>query len=131
MKALTLMLTSPILLALLASTLSVSMAAAGPYETRSSRGEIAFDLTPREPTDGRFTIEIRANTHSGDLTDLDLTKIVALEVGDKTYRPVSATTLSGHHSEGSVTFEIAHLPDRFAVTMTGVRKMGQLRFEWP
>ena len=131
MRSFSVVLTYAMLLASLAGNPSVSTAASGPYETRSSRGEISFDLTPREPADGRFTIDIRANTHSGDLADLDLRHIVALEAGGQIYRPASATKLGGHHAAGSVTFEIARVPDRFAVTIGGVRSMGALRFEWP
>ena len=131
MRSFTVILTFAMLLVLLACGSTVSTAASGPYKTRSNRGEIAFDLTPREPANGRFTIDIRATTHSGDLADLDLSRIVALEAAGKTYRPASATKLSGHHASGSVTFDIASVPDRFTVKMTGVRNMGELRFEWP
>lgn len=130
MRSSTVVLTSAILLASLACSPTVGTAASGPYETRSSRGEISFDLTPRAPADGRFTVDIRANTHSGDLADLDLRQLVALEAAGQIYRPASATKLSGHHAAGSVTFEIARVPDRFTVTISGVRNMGELRFEW-
>lgn len=117
---------------LAAAGITSSVAAAGPYETRTSTGEVAFEVTPRnEPLDGRFTIDIRAKTETGSLADLDLASIVSLEAGETTLRPVFATKLSGRHSAGWVTFEIKEIPDQFAVTMTGVRKMAPLRFEWP
>lgn len=131
MRSLAIVLTVVILVGAVACSSSVSTAAAGPYATRSSQGDIAFDLTPREPTEGRFIIDIRVNTHSGDLADLDLRKVAALEAAGSTYRPIEATSLSGHHSAGSITFEIQHVPEHFAVTLTGVRAMGDLRFEWP
>lgn len=131
MRPLAIVLTVVMLVGAVACNSSVSTAAAGPYETKSTQGVIAFDLTPREPAEGRFTVDIRANTHSGDLADLDLRKVAALEAAGRTYRPVEATSLSGHHSAGSITFEIQHVPEHFAVTLTGVRNMGTLRFEWP
>ena len=101
------------------------------YATRSNEGEVAFALTPRTATDGSLTIDIQANTHSGDLAEVDLRKVVTLQADGITYRPASATSLSGHHAAGSATFALARVPARFTVTMTGVRGMDTLRFEWP
>jgi len=110
---------------------SAGTAAAGPFETRRSTGDVSFEVTPRAPADGRFIFDVRADTHSGDLAELDLRRIVTLEAGGKTLRPTSATSLNGHHASGSVTFEMAAAPDRFTLKMTGVREMDPIEFTWP
>lgn len=101
------------------------------YATRSNEGEISFQLTPQAPANGRLTVSVRADTHSGDLAEVDLRRVMQLHAAGKAYRPVSASTLGGHHSAGSVVFEIERLPSSFSITITGVRDMGELRFEWP
>ena len=129
MRRLSWCLLSAILIAALGATTRVG--ASGPYEPRRSEGPVAFELTPREPAEGRFTVDIRADTHDEDLADLDLSEIVLLEAAAATYRPVAVQRLGGHHASGWVTFEIGELPEHFAVTMTGVPDVGDLRFEWP
>lgn len=75
------------------------------YRTKSSRGDISFDLTPRVTDDGQLVVDLGANTHSGDLADLDLEALVSLVVDGESRRPVAATALGGHHSTGTVTFD--------------------------
>jgi len=72
------------------------------YATRSSSGSVAFELTPRGVQNGRFVIDLRANTHSGDLSEIDLKRGVVLRAGDKELRPAVASELSGHHAGGSI-----------------------------
>lgn len=101
------------------------------FETKSSQGEVSLELTPRVTDDGGLLIDLTANTHSGDLADLDLATLVSLSVGDQTYRPVAVTGLEGHHSEGSITFEAAPIPESFAIVIGPVRGMPEQRFVWP
>ena len=101
------------------------------YQTRSNEGDISFHLTPRPWASGRLILDVRADTHSGDLADVKLRDVVTLQVGNQVYSPVEATPLAGHHAEGSITFDVAQTPNRFTVTIKGVRSMGELRFEWP
>ena len=101
------------------------------YQTRSSEGDISFRLTPRVSTPGRLMIDVGADTHSGDLAEVNLQAVVALHVGGQAYRPVEVSSFVGHHAEGSVTFDVPDTPDRFAITIAGVRNMKELRFEWP
>lgn len=101
------------------------------YETKSNEGEVSFELTPRATADGRLVVDLRANTHSGDLSELDLTALFSLLVGDETYRPVAVRGMQGHHSEGSVSFEIESTPESFTIAIAPVRGMKQQRFVWP
>ena len=91
------------------------------YQTRGSQGDISFRLTPRRATPGRLTIAIGADTHSGDLAEVHLRDAMALQANGQTYHPIEASSLAGHHAEGSVTFELPNMPDRFAMTITSVR----------
>ena len=126
---------SLLLLPVMAITLSCSSKSTGStlegYATRSSEGEVSFQLTPQAVVDGKFTVNLRADTHSGDLADLDLREAVTLHAAGKTYKPVSASALSGHHSTGSVAFDIERIPDSFFIVIAGVRDMKELKFEWP
>lgn len=116
-------------------TLSCSSKGAGStpegYATRSSEGEVSFQLTPQTVVNGKFTVNLRVDTHSGDLADLDLREAMTLHAADKTYKPVSGSSLSGHHATGSVAFDIERIPDSFFIIIAGVRNMKELKFEWP
>lgn len=101
------------------------------YETKSNEGEVSFELTPRATDDGRLVVDLRVDTHSGDLSDLDLKALFSLSAGDETHRPVTVTTLRGHHSEGSITFEVGRTPESFTIAIGPLRGMRQQRFVWP
>lgn len=104
---------------------------AAAYSTKSSRGDISFDLTPRMEGENELVIELRANTHRGDLADLELKSLMLLHANGEEKHPAAATELRGHHSSATVRFGVDGEPERFAVTIGPVRSMGEQRFEWP
>ncbi len=93
------------------------------YATRSSKGEVSLALTPRM-TDEGLVVALHPETHSGDLAEIDLATAVKLEADGKTYTPVATKPMSGHHGDGSVTFDVKTPPERFAVTINDVRGSG-------
>ena len=104
--------------------------AAGSFATQSTGTSVSFELTPRAADAGRLAIALRANTHSGDLAEIDLAKAMRLHVGGESFAPVEAPSLSGHHDGGSVVFEPGSAPAHFDVTISGVRGMPELRLSW-
>ncbi len=109
---------------------SSKTAPAAEYATRSSNGEVSLELTPHMTNRG-LVVDFHPETHSGELADIDLATVVKLEADGKTYSPVASTRMSGHHGDGSVTFDVKAPPGRFAVTISDVRGSGPQRFEWP
>jgi len=124
----------PMILALaLLSTACRSGADSSPnraFATRQVGESVSFNVTPIVGEDGRLVIELRANTHSGDLATLNLKEAISLKVGEQTYTPVEAGTLSGHHASAKVVFEPEGRPEHFSVTIRGVRDMGDLNAKW-
>lgn len=100
------------------------------WEPKSNQGDVSFQLTPRGIVGDRFVIDFRVDTHSGDLSEIDLKQAVTLQVGKERYFPTVATSLQGHHAQGSLQFSVIAVPERFAIVITGVRDMEDLRFEW-
>lgn len=99
--------------------------------TKSTQGEVSFDLTPRATPDEGLVVSVQANTHSGDLAQLDLGTAMVLEAEGRSYEAVEATRLAGHHAAATVRFDLRPVPERFAVTISGVRSMPSQRLEWP
>jgi len=56
---------------------------------------------------------------------------MALHIDGKTYTPSAAKPMSGHHADGSATFNPGSPPQSFDITLTGVRGASELRFQWP
>lgn len=126
---------APILLAL-ATVAAVSACGSGDGEpvdlaTKSIQGDVSFDLTPSAADGGGLVLSVQANTHSGNLAELDLRKAFRLEADGRTWEPVEATALSGHHAAATVRFEVTAVPERFAVTIRGVRDLPEQRVDWP
>jgi len=101
------------------------------FEEKSSQGEVSVRLTPRGVEEGQFLVEVRVDTHSGDLADLDLQKATALRVEGRTYRPTKAVRLGGHHSSGTLAFAVPEAPAQFEIVISGVRSMADVTFRWP
>ena len=75
-------------------------------------------------------IDFRVDTHSGDLSEIDLRRTVSFEVGEESYSPIEATSLRGHHAQGTLAFSLSEAPEHFVIVIAAVRDMGDLRFEW-
>lgn len=98
---------------------------------RTNSGPVMFTLTPKGITDGRFRVDVRVNTHSGDLANLDLKADTVLRVGAQSLHPVKAPALRGHHAGGQLEFALERVPDAFEIVISGVRTQGDLTFRWP
>src|SRR5680860_1243551 len=77
-------------------------AEAATYEAQSSAGLVTLEARP-EWRDGSMLVSLSANTHSVDLSTLDLTESVRVLVGGMEYTPVVAGSLSGHHAKATLT----------------------------
>jgi hypothetical protein len=122
---------------LAALTTLAALAAAGTahaqdvgYARQSSPGRVTLDVQPVW-RDAGLVVEIAANTHSVDLSGIDLAKAVRLRVDGKEVDATSATTLRGHHARGSVTFALAEAPQAFQITIRGVPDQPERVLRWP
>ena len=70
----------------------------------TGNGEVAVGLTPKGFKDGKFIVELSANTHSVSLDQLNLKEITTLEYDGKTIKPEEAPQLGGHHASGELVF---------------------------
>lgn len=105
-------------------------AAAPTYASQTSAGEVSFELTPR--MDGRrLVVTVHSDTHSGDLTEIDLAKVFTLEVDGKSLKPVETKPLAGHHSDGFVAFDVGSAPKTFSLTISGIRSSPDVKLVWP
>lgn len=125
-----------LLLAVIAFAASLALSCAketalpGSFPSRTNDGAISFTLTPRSEK-GNLVVEVRANTHSGDLATLDLTRAMVMEVEGKIFHPTMAGSLTGHHASTTVTFEPGVIPAAFAIKLASGRESGNLVFRWP
>jgi hypothetical protein len=100
------------------------------FSTQAVGSSVSFELTPSHLDDARLSFELRATTHSGDLSEVDLKKAMTLVVGGEAIVPSKVPTLSGHHDGGEITFELKSRPEHFGVRIRGVRDMGELSLDW-
>ena len=98
--------------------------------TRETKGEINFRLTPTRIKNGELLIKIRADTHSGDLENLNLKDGVTLIMESEEYKPVNKLEMDGHHDKGVLRFDMAKLPEKFQITIHKVRSDGDITLNW-
>ena len=100
------------------------------YATQESSGEVTLTVTPRW-RDGALVVEVRANTHSVALSDIDLESQVRLRVADTVLAPTEAGTLDGHHATAELIFQLRNRPSQFTIEIAGVPDVTQRTLRWP
>ena len=94
-------------------------------------GEMQVDLKSNGFSDGKLTFDIWANTHSVNIAGTDFKDITTLELNGKKLKPVSAPTISGHHTTGKLVFDVAGEPEGpYKVIITGIPKTENREYEW-
>lgn len=100
------------------------------YVKQTSAGEVTLDVRPQW-RDGVLVVEISANTHSVDLTAVNLRDQVRLIVDETEVIPVEAGSLSGHHARATVQFRLEKRPERFAIRIRDVPDVPLRVLHWP
>jgi len=97
---------------------------------RISEGQVTIKITPIEFKDGIFSFNIQIDTHTGSLEDYNLAELTELIYSDKSIKPVSAPTLSGHHSSGILQFQVEEKPEQFRIVVNGIPDIERREFVW-
>ena len=91
--------------------------------------DVEITLTPTY-NNGKLTLQIAVNTHSVDISQYNLARIALLTMNGKTYTPISAPTLTGHHTNGELIYSIPTQPKEFTITITGIQKIEKRAYTW-
>lgn len=93
-------------------------------------GDVAIELTPVRIDGKNLILNIALNTHSVELSQFDLKQIATLEYKGKTAYPVEAPKIEGHHSSGSIVFNVDGNLKDFTVTIKGIPKVEERIYKW-
>lgn len=96
----------------------------------TDQGDVSIDLTPVGVVGGKLELDMAVNTHSVDLGQFDLKKIITLDYAGKTVSPVSVPVLAGHHNNGKLVFDVGGKIDKFVVKIKGIPKVEDRVFSW-
>lgn len=100
------------------------------YQAQKSESTISVILTPTNFDGENFYVGIKLDTHSVELNQFDLTKILILEFNGNSFKPVTAPGLQGHHSSGELIFRTNEEPKNFKITITDLPEIPIRTFEW-
>lgn len=92
-------------------------------------GDVEIALTPQW-REGKLYINMAVNTHSVDLSQFDLRQITTLNYNNKQIKPTQAPSLSGHHSNGMLVFDMTEQPQKFTIGISGIPAMPERVFQW-
>ena len=93
-------------------------------------GSAQVDLTPKSAINGQLKVDFVINTHSVDLSQYDLAKITVLEYGGRKISPTTAPKLEGHHSSGTLIFNVGESLNNFRIIIKGIPDVEERVFEW-
>ena len=99
--------------------------------TKTNEGIVTVELTPTKYDNGLFIIEYSLNTHSVDMSIINLQSQTSLEFGGNQYTPVNNPALTGHHNSGELQFKIPSKPESFTITMRSIPDVEERVFSWP
>ncbi len=100
------------------------------YKKITSPGQVEISLVPSLVKNDKLQFKMRMNTHSVSLSQLDLKKLITLETSDGSIHPSDVPKLSGHHSGGTVTFDLKKPVDKIKVIIRDVPDKPERVFEW-
>ncbi len=101
------------------------------FQPKISEGEVTVELTPKIFENNIFTINYVLNTHSVDLSAINLRSQTTLYIENKKYNPINNPQLSGHHSSGELQFNLPQNPTKFKIIIENIQDIKQRIFEWP
>ena len=94
-------------------------------------GDVSIGIKFLTKINNQLTFSISVDTHSVDLSQFNLQKLVTLDYNEKSIRPISTPTLSGHHASGNLKFEIQGEADNFAIKIKGIPSDLEREFKFP
>lgn len=93
------------------------------FNTASSSilsGDVAIEVELLTNTSNQLTFSVSLNTHLVDLSQFNLQELVTLEYNGKSFQPISAPKLSGHHASSNLVFEADEERDHFMIKIKGI-----------
>lgn len=100
------------------------------YAKQNSDGEVTLEVSPKWQG-SRLVVEVKANTHSVDLSKVDLETQVRLIVGESEFSPTQTGSLTGHHAGATLAFQLANRPSRFTIEIRDVPDVPLRVLTWP
>ncbi len=82
-------------------------------------GAVTISLSPRSYNNGELLVDMSVDTHSVDLSQFNIVEIVTLEYNKNLIKPISAPNLQGHHTSGTVIFQIDISPTNYKFIIEG------------
>jgi hypothetical protein len=93
-------------------------------------GDAVLELTPKMINRNRLLVKFSVNTHSVSLSGYDLKEMATLEYNNKVLKPVKASRIGGHHSSGTVLFEVDEDISSFTIKIKGMPGIEERIYEW-
>ncbi len=110
----------------ISSSLSLTTISTG----STDEGDVSIDLTPQKIEQGKLYVSLAANTHTVDLSGFNLKQIISLSFDDKVIKPREAPTLSGHHANGMLVFNVGKPLTSFTITIEGIPQQQKRVYQW-
>ncbi len=93
-------------------------------------GGVKIDLTPISFEDGILKVKFTVNTHAVNLAEQNLVEQTRLVYGKKEIKPVKADNMGGHHSKGTIIFEVEGELQNFMIVINGIPNQEKRAYQW-
>ena len=96
----------------------------------ASTGNVEILAKPLGMVGGAFAFDVFFNTHSVDLSGVNLEDNILLIADGKAINPTTMPTASGHHTSGKLTFGMPNEPLAFTLVFTNIPSIQKRELEW-
>ncbi|MBI2672579.1 hypothetical protein HYX16_06615 [Candidatus Woesearchaeota archaeon] len=97
---------------------------------RISESTVTVKIEPEKFADNNFYFKINLDTHSADLSKLNLRELIILEYEGKIVKPADTPKLQGHHNSGDLVFNLDKKPEKFTIKIKDIPDLPLRIFEW-
>ncbi|MBS3132823.1 hypothetical protein J4470_01680 [Candidatus Woesearchaeota archaeon] len=99
------------------------------FEEKTSEGEVTVSLIPKH-YQGVLKVDYIINTHTADLSRINLQEQVSLNTNGKNIKPVNSPLLSGHHDSGTLEFNVEKISLPFEIIMKNIPDVKLRKIIW-
>ena len=92
-------------------------------------GDAVVELKPTLKNNW-LILKFSINTHSVRLNRYDLKDITTLEYKGNVLKPIKAGRIGGHHSSGTIVFDVAEDIGSFTIRIQGIPRVNERIYKW-
>ena len=100
------------------------------FDEKTSEGEVTVSLSPEYDNKGLLRVGYAINTHTFDLSSVNLQEQVSLYIDGREIKPANSPSLEGHHNSGVLEFYVEKISLPFEIIIKDIPDVKLRKITW-